>query len=266
MSSGFLAGMPGGDTESDKTAGAVAVSVGASYTWGMIESNLKRELKRYAGQLEKLNKRGVPYAMRDTVNRAAFETRKRGISNLQDGMTLRNRWTVGSVRVNKARSLDPRRMEAETGSLEKYLYTQEFGGTKIKRGKEGVAIPTGYSAGQQGQKPRTRLPRGKNKLRAIQLNNKRIKAKNRRQRNFLAIKQAAEGGNKFIFMDLGRTQGLFRVTGGKRKPRVKMVYDLSRQSVKIPARPWLTPATNRTVPEMPGFYRSALRFQLKRLR
>mgnify|MGYP007011962991 CR=1 FL=1 len=232
----------------------------------MFKNDLERNLKEHARTLEKANKRGVLFAQKAMINSAAFDTRKRGISNLEADMTLRNRWTVGSVRVNKARGLSPRNMFSEVGSFEKYLYTQEFGGTKKKSGKVGVAIPTGYSAGQQGQKPRTRLPRGKNKLRAINLRHKRIKAKNRKQRNLLAVKQALETGNRFIFLNLGKVEGLFRVLGGKKNPRIRMVHDRSRQSVRIPASPWLTPATNETIPRMPRMYFKALKFQLDRLK
>ena len=149
------------------------------------------------------------------------------------------------------------------GTIADYLEVQEFGGTKLKRGSVGVAIPTSYAAGQAlGSQPRIRLARRANQLKAIRLKRSRKRGSNRKQRNIAAIRS----GQKFVFLDLGRRQGIFRVLGGKRKPRIKMVWDMTQQAVVIPRNPWLQPATRRVEKVLPRLYREALRFQLRRHR
>jgi hypothetical protein len=88
----------------------------------------------------------------------------------------------------------------------------------------------------------------------------------KRQRNLVAIKQAAGSGEKYVFLDLGRSRGIFKVVGGKRKPKINMVWDMSRRSVVIKRNPTMAPAVATTVKGAPVHYRKALVFQLRRLR
>lgn len=224
-----------------------------------------KEIKRLSRDLKTFAARAYPFATKNTLNTAAFKAQGFAKAGVRSSMVQRNRFTVQSIQVEQTRTLDVRRQAAIVGSIADYMADQEFGGLKTKTGKKGVAIATGYSAGQEGQQPRTRLPRKPNQLLAIQLKHRRRKGANRRQRNLIAVKDAAASGNKYVYLDLGRTEGIFRVIGGKRNPRVKMVHDLSRTSVRIPANPWLSPAIDKTEPLMPGIYGDSLRFQLRRL-
>lgn len=233
--------------------------------WGMFSINT-REIKRLEGDLKAFAARAYPFATKSTINSTAFLAQKEARAGVKREMVVRAKFTTNSILVEQARTLNVRRQMATVGSIADYMETQEFGGTKTKTGKEGVAIPTSFAAGQGLRKqPRTRLPTREHALTAIKLRRKRKRGATRGQRNFALVRQAATGGNKFIFMDLGRRKGIFKVTGGKRGARVRMVYDLSRQSVNIPAQPWLAPAVARTRPAVPGIYAKALRFQLRRL-
>lgn len=219
---------------------------------------LERDLKTFAN-------RAYPYATRQTLNDTAFQAQRIAREDVRNDMVLRNRFTVQSIQVDQARTLAVSRQAATVGSIADYMEDQEFGATKAKKGSEGVAIATSYSAGQgQDAQPRTRLPRKPNKLANIQLQNKRRRGSSRKQRNLIAIKDAAASGNKFVFLDLGRRKGIFRVTGGKRNPKIRMVHDLSNQSVVIPKNPWLKPAFDESLRMLPAFYADALRFQLRR--
>ena len=225
-----------------------------------------RDVRRLERTLEKIKDRAIPFATKSTLNSAAFLAQKIWRADVASTMTLRNKFTQQSMRVVTTRTLNVRQQAAIVGSIADYMETQEFGGTKTKKGKEGVSLTTGYAAGQQGQQPRTRLARKANSLRTIQLKSRGRKGATRGQRNLIAVKQAAGSNNKFIFMDLGRRKGLFKVIGGKRNPRVKMVHDLTKQSVRIPANKSLTRSVDKTNPALPALYAEALRFQLKRLR
>lgn len=224
-----------------------------------------RDIKEMERDLKTFAKDAFPFATRKTVNDAAFQTQKIARVDIQRDLTLRNRFTVQSVQVDQARTLQISQQEAIVGSIADYMEDQEFGAVKSKSGKEGVAIATSYSAGQgENARLRTRLPRKPNKMANIQLQRRRKKGTSRKQQNLIAIKQAAETGRKYVFLDLGRTKGIFKVTGGKRRPKIKMVHDMSRQSVVIPKNPWLKPAFDETTRMLPAFYADALRFQLRR--
>lgn len=224
-----------------------------------------QDIKEMEADLKAFAHRAFPFATKQTVNDAAFAAQRIARADVRNSLTLRNKFTVQSIQVEPTRTLNVRQQAAVVGSIADYMEDQEFGAIKVKRGKQGIAIATGYSAGQQGRQPRTRLPRRANQMQVIQLSKRRNKATSRKQRNIVAIKLAATSGRKFVFLDLGRRQGIFKVTGGKRRPKIKMVHDMSRQSVVIPRNPWLAPAVAEAQRMIPAFYADALRFQGRRL-
>lgn len=228
----------------------------------MFEINA-RDVKKYEQDLKDFAGRALPFASRAMLTRSAFDARARTQQNIREKMTTRNKFTVSSIRVEKARSLNIKRQEAITGSIAEYLETQEFGGMETGGGRY-QPIPTSYSAGQARGVERTRLPRKPNRMQAIQLRKRTGAGLSRKAANQAAIQQAAGGGNKFVFLDLGRRRGIFKVTGGKRKPKVQMVWDMTRRSVRIPPTPTLGPAARATQERMPQFYAEALVQQLKR--
>ena len=229
----------------------------------MINANM-RDAKKLERALRVFTKDAVPIATRDALNRAAFTAQRRARENVKEDFINRNAWSRQSVQVTQATVSNQRSV---VGSVAPYMKTQEFGGVIVRRGSEGVPIATSYSAGQgQGTRPRTRLPRKPNKMGNIRLSRRGRAASSRKQANIIAVKQAATSSRKFVFLDLGRRKGIFKVTGGKRNPQVRMVHDLSRPSVIIRPRPWLRPAFDRTVRDVPELYVRALRFQAHKRR
>lgn len=221
------------------------------------------DIKQMESDLKTFASKALPFATRNTVNGAAFEARKIAQTGIRESMVNRNRFTVQSVRVEQSRTLNIRNQAAIVGSIADYMEDQEFGAIKNKTGKEGVAIATSYSAGQgEDAQPRTRLPRKPNKMANIQLQRRRKKGSGRKQQNLVAIKQAAKTGRKYVFLDLGRRQGIFKVIGGKRRPKIKMVHDMTSESVVIPKNPWLKPAVDKV--DVPRIYRKSLEFQVRR--
>ncbi len=229
---------------------------------GIFKGIVKFEL-----ELDRFNKRALPFATRNTINELGFAAQRLSIERIKTSLINRNKWTVQSIRVQKTKSLDINTQQSVVGSTADYMEVQEFGGVKVKRGKEGIPIATSYAAGlSQDTRPRTRLPTRANKLRNITLTTKSTKWHSRKQRNFVEIKKAAASGRKFLFLNLGTRQGIFRVIGGKKKPRIKMIYDLSHQSVRIPRKPWLFPSVKKTQELMPQIHLKSLQFQIDRLR
>lgn len=225
------------------------------YPVAMIKVELKN-FRRLENDLLGFARKAYPYATQNTINSGAFHAQALVREGLKSGFVNRNKFTVQSIQVEKSRTLVVSQQAAFVGSIAPYLETQEFGGVKRAKGGKSVPIATGFSAGQEGARPRTRLPVPSNKMRAIKLPPRARKGMSRVRRNVIAVKSA----EKFVFLDLGRRKGIFKKVGEK----IKMVHDLTRSSVRIPKKPWLLPAVQKTYTMMYEMFTSALEFQLKR--
>lgn len=221
-----------------------------------------REMRKFEATLGLLASKALGSAERRTLNVTAFEARTVARDLIAEKMVQRNQFTRNSIRVDQARKPgDFSRM----GSIAHYMADQEFGATQTSKRKHGIAIPTSYSAGQGHAGKRTKVPTRPNKMQSIQLRRGGARVKNQRQQNRIAIEQASRKGSKFVFLDLYRRKGIFRVIGRGRAARVEMVHDLTRKSVVIPKNPIIGPAAIKAGSRMPQFYRDALEYQLKRL-
>ena len=233
------------------------------------------DIKELEKDLKAFHARAFPFATKNTLNSAAFKARETWQKDIRVKMITRNKFTERSILVEQSRTLNVRRQSATVGSTADYMIDQEFGGTKNKTGKEGVAIPTSFSAGQGEQVPRTKLPRKPNNIRNIRLKGRTRTARNRKQSLLFKMQDAVTTGKRFIFHDFGsgRKKGIFRVVGGGRRfkrgmpkgAKLRMVYDMSEQVVDIPKNPTLKPTIAATQILMPGMYAKSLKFQAKRL-
>ena len=223
------------------------------------------DLKQFESDLQKFKARAYPFATKETVNSAAFQARDRAQAGMKRGLILRNKFTVNSVKVEPTRTLRVSAQEAVMGTIAPYMEDQEFGATKIKGGKVGVSIPTTTASGEgRGVQPRRRVARGPNKLSKIRLKHTRSGAANRKQENLVKIKEAAVSSSKYVFLDLQKHPGIYKVTGGKRRPKINLIHDMSKGSVRIPRNPIFAPATIATQKKIPSIYFNAVVFQLKR--
>ncbi len=224
-----------------------------------------KEIKKLERDLELFAHRSIPFATKFALNTTARAAQVTAREDVKKEFITRNAFTRQSIQFRQAKSLNIRDQESAVGSTAPYMEDQEFGETKLKNSKQGIPLPTSYSAGQAlNANPRTRLPRKPNKLENIRLKKQRKPGKTRRQQNLIAVKQAAQSGQKYVYMDLGRKQGIFKVVGTKKTPQIRMIYDLSNQALTIPKRAWLKPAVDKTIPKMPQFYKEALEFQARK--
>jgi len=226
----------------------------------MISADMQ-DATQFEKDLMHVRDRALPFATKATVNRAAFETRREARQIIERDFVNRNKFTVNSVRVDMAKGLDIRSQQSVVGSIADYMERVELGGTE-----DGAAITTGYAAGQPNARPRTKMARPANSIRRIQLRgNVGRRGVSSPQQMAQTVKRAASKGIKDIYLK-GRTfEGLFRLTGSRKNPVLRMTQDLSRKTVPVPKSPWLMPATDRVTPQLDRFYADALRFQLKRL-
>lgn len=226
------------------------------------------QIEKLQGDLEKFKIRALPVATRKTLNDAGFAQKRIIQAEMGNKFILKNAYTLKSVRVERSQTLQIKRQETIVGSVASYMEDQEFGGLKRKSGKHGVAIPTAYGAGQpMSTKPRVKSVRKRNLLGNVKIASRRVRAKSKQQSNLIKIREAKKRGEKFVYLELrggGRRRGIFRVLGSKRKPKIKMVYDLSQTQVDIPSTPLFKPSMNEVKRMLPAFYADALRYQLRR--
>lgn len=221
------------------------------------------DIHRARRKLETIASKGLPYAARQALNDVAFAAREEWQGQMRSTLTVRSKWTERSVQVDRARGLDVRGMRAIVGSVQPYMRTQEEGGAIASSGKHGVAIPTSVASGEgRSKRPRKRLVRRRSWLSAIQLPQGRG-GKTRQQRNAVAVQQALNTGARVAFLDLGDRKGIVRVSGAKRRPRIQWLWDLSRRSVTVPARPTLEPALAAVRPRGVALAQRALERQIE---
>lgn len=223
-----------------------------------------KEIKQFEKDLLTFKSKAMPFATKNMLNNLAFEAMKVSKETIGSKMIMRNKFTQQSIRYEKTNTLDINKQESKVGSIAEYMETQEIGGIKNKKGKHGVTIATGYSSGQEGSSVRTKLPINSNKMKNIVLNSRIKNAKSKKQHNFLLIKESAKDGKKFVFLDLGKTKGIFKIIGGKKNPKIKMVYSLSKTAVTINKNEWLNPSVYIALKKRDTFYKDSLIFQLKR--
>ena len=232
------------------------------------------KIKQFESDLKTFAARAYPFATKNTLNGAAFDARKRAVDNIRGQMITRNKFTEKSVRVEQTRTLNVSRQFAIVGSTADYMDEQEFGGTKQAKGKKGVPLATTVASGEgEGAQPRRRLPTMPNRLARIRFSKAgKKKFKSRRQEIFVKTLQAVQSGKRYLYLDTNNKQAIYRIKGRGRVNKrgritgiqMRMVYDLSHKTVRIPRNAWLGPAVKETERIMPTLYEQSLIFQLKR--
>lgn len=230
----------------------------------MIDFN-DRHVKDFTRDLTAISRRSIPFAVRQALNDTAFGARSVAQDVIGTKFIIKNRWTKGSIFVNRATGLDVSNMTAEMGSAMRYMAKQEYGGVKRARGRfKGVPIPTSYSAGQGRQKPRTKPPRPTNRASRIKFTSVKQNRPGTKKSTQAVIREAAAKGARYIYLDTGRRKGIYKRLGGKRNPRVEMIVSLTKRAVRIPATRWLAPTIDMVLPTMTNFYIRALQREIDR--
>lgn len=222
-----------------------------------------REVKRLEYDLDKLAHKALPYAVKDALNATAFEGRKVWHKAMQREFTIRNKYTLRSVRIDKATvggRIDS--MESVLGSTADYMASQELG-TREYGKTASKPIPTRAAAGQSGAGERTKRVQRSKMLQTIKVA-KRARYGPRKQRNAIAIGRAVRG-NKFAIIETKHGDAIVRVTGRKRV-KLRMVWNLFNRSVPVPKSPTLQRTLRVMERRMPGIAVEALKKQLDRQR
>jgi hypothetical protein len=219
-----------------------------------------RELRKFEKDLAKVRKSAFPYATKNTLNTLAFEARREYQIEAGQKMKLRSKFTVNSVRVEKAEGLKVATQKAVMGSVADYMGDQESGAVHSKKGARGEPIP---AAAPGKRKNRGRVARAR-QLGSINIL-PRVKGSRARQVGAAFSMASKRGGKAFAFIKLrpGR-QGIYEINPGRKRLGLKKVWDLSKGSVRIPRNPMMQSAVQRTNRLRDGIWRESLLFQLRR--
>jgi hypothetical protein len=222
--------------------------------------------------LEKMQKRAIPHAMRNAVNTAAFEARSVWQREIGASFTLRNKFTQNSIRVTKAFGTNTARMAARVGSVAPYMDEQERGAT-IRGKSRSKPIPAPAAAGQAPGTKRTKAVRPGSYLGRIRVV-RRARAVSPKQRNLMTMLLAQQRGEQHAVLERPNGgKGIFRISGGKtfkrkrlgrRRFRLRLLYDLSKRSVRVPAEPTLQRTLKAVERKLPHIFSAALLEQLRR--
>jgi len=218
-----------------------------------------KQLLHSVRRLELISSKSLRNAQLDTINDLAFMTKRSAERITNEDLTLRSRYMTKTMRVKRA---DKRSMTSTVGSLSEGLAKQEGGFTERASGS-GVAVPTSYASGEKRAPKRLRQVRKANRVGNIRLDKTRYAS--RKQQNAAQVRQAVDGGNRYVYMDLGKVKGLFRVYGGKRKPQPQLIQSLSQKTVRVRGIGWLERAREENISKLFSTYSTRVQQQLKRL-
>lgn len=225
-----------------------------------------RGLDELQRELEQFAKRSVPYAARETLNGLAFAGRKIWQEQMASSLTLRNPFTQRRALVERATGSRTQGMQASLGHTEDYMRRLEFGiGERARRG--GLAIPTEAAAGQaKGSLPagRKRAVRPALVIRVLGKIKRQGKAMPRKARNARAVRQAIKDGSRLAYLELDRRRGIYRIMGGRKRPTIRKLYDLSRRAVPLPRIPTLQRTLDLALLQGPTLGLAAIQKQLNR--
>jgi hypothetical protein len=231
--------------------------------------NIHLELKgidKMQKDLETFAKRSVPFAARSTINDLAFAARKIWAEEMDDALTLRNKFTARRALVERCTTLKMSSMEAVLGHTEPYMALLERGGSE-PAAKHFRPIPTEIAAGQA----RGSLSSGRKKpVKAVfnirQLGSLRSKAGggSRQAKNARAVRAALKTSKRLALLDMGRKKGIYRIGGSKRNPLISKVYDLTRRVTPVPRIPTLQRTLVKALGLAPSIAHACLLKQLQR--
>lgn len=227
-----------------------------------------RGLDELQRELEQLAKRSVPYAARETLNGLAFAGRKIWQEQMASSLTLRNAFTQRRALVERATGSRMGDMQATLGHTEDYMRRLEYGiGERARRG--GLAIPTETAAGQaKGSLPagRKRAVRPSLVIRVLGKLKRQSRSMPRKARNARAVREAIKNGTRLAYLELDRRRGIYKIMGGRKRPQIRKLYDLSRRAVPLPRVPTLQRTLDLALLQGPDLALAAIQRQLDRAR
>jgi hypothetical protein len=249
-----------------------------------------QQIRGLASRLYVLNSRGIPHAVRFTLNDLAFKARAQALKETDKDMILRVPFTHKSIRVTRAQGYNIGMMASYTGSIAHYLERQEDGGTYTHRQKmpgssKSYPIPTRAASGESDS-PEARQEHvlRSNRMSSIKLQDKSLSAfaTNKKQQLAIKMQMAADGkGSRFYHEFSDTSRGIYtakikrnnnqRISRKNKRTRNKKLsfklirlWNLSEKSVDIKPTHWLEDSKIHAMKQLNAVYKRNLRAQLDR--
>ena len=221
--------------------------------------------------LQRLNKQGIPYAVRFALDKTAFDGMREAKVEAKRVFTMRNTWTERSIQVNKVPKTtnEIHRMASEMGSRMAYMGEQEKGFTRSASGSQGVQVPTAQAAGQGDATRRTRPVKKQFRWSTIRSVKRRAPVSSK-QATFVALTEAIKARDKIVFMRLGRVRGFWQIRGRIGKDgrpiinKLALIWNANRSIVKTSRHRWMEPAAERARQRIPANYNETLSEQVNK--
>lgn len=225
-----------------------------------------RGIDKMQRDLETMAKRALPYAARETLNGLAFAGRKIWQQEMASSLTLRNQFTQRRALVERATGYSMRGMQAVLGHTEDYMRRLEEGEGRRAKGS-GLPIPTEVASGEalgSLRGGRKRPVRKANIIRHLGKLKRQPNSIPRKARNARAVREAAKSSSKLAYLELDRRKGIYKIMGGRKRPKVRKLYDLTRRAVPLPRIPTLQRTLDKALQQGPAIAHAALLKQLQR--
>lgn len=109
---------------------------------------LDRSVKIYKNKLKYISKEALPKVIADSVTAVAKRAHDKSIVNIISRYTIRNKYTVGSLRFYKASpKKNIMKINAISGSISEYMDEQDLGGKRLPKSGEKVTEATLFARG-----------------------------------------------------------------------------------------------------------------------
>ena len=264
-----------------------------------IKVTFSDELKTLGKALKHLGHgKGAGYVAKQALNHGVRTARVKWHGEMEQSLILRNNFAKNTIVYRSATGTDVSKLRAVVGSLVKLkggttdsdmMAKVEFGESESKKGKHGVAVPTGYAAGQEGANPTTRVVRPKFRIDRTDVGgiNKIVaRFKEPRQRNAATIAMARRRGIEYGILETKHGHGLFKINKGraakkraskrKRRSRAKssaspvqfsssgspkLVWSYYNPTVRMRPHPTLEPTVQTMRRLMPNIFTAYLKKQ-----
>lgn len=200
---------------------------------------------------------------RNTLNVISFKCRKNNIQNIQQNFILRNKFTTGSVRVEKAIGKNIATMQSKVGILERadYMALHETGG--IKKSKRGNTLAMAQLPARSGSR---RQPVSR-RVYLRQIKKQTLHWSTRsgsRRARLVATAYMAEKTGKFF----NYKKNIYEITSftkSKNKIRFKKshLYYTGKHSARIKKEPHFEPAIYPVVKDAQNIFNSQTRKLLR---
>lgn len=233
------------------------------------------EVIKFTNKLEKMHRSAFPSAVRNTLNNAAFETKKEIPITAQKKFVTRSKSFFRAFTVfEKAQGFDVDKMISKAGinggksggeKVAENLVKQEKGGN-IDAGR---LTPHNRSRVSNSMSKRIRKKNHKSKLNAFNATITYRNAKGSKRSKFVASVMAANArGKKHFILETNGTGMLYEIKSintNTGKFKLEKLYNLRRESThKVKGQNFILESANKVAKNIPKFYKKNAEYQFKK--